>query len=221
MTGLFVSQSSNVLVERSVFTDTGYHGLLTLGTTQHTNLTVTNNYFDGVGITRYWETNAIFSSGARNVLIANNEITRSSGGAMMVLSDEKGKNHDDPDEFVINIEYNYVHDFGVGITNDFGGIKTGSKGPQCDGGTEAWLEERCFAYIRVYNNLVRDGWPYHCCANFLYSDVSSSGNLFENNIVHGSGSVALVHHCGLENESRNNIVHREAQPDNHQVWSPH
>ena len=202
MTGLFVSQSSNVLVERSVFTDTGYHGLLTLGTTEHTNLTVTNNYFDGVGITRYWETNAIFSSGARNVLIANNEITRSSGGAMMVLSDEKGKNHDDPDEFVINIEYNYVHDFGVGITNDFGGIKTGSKGPQCDGGTEAWLEQRCYSYIRVYNNLVRDGWPYLCCANFLYSDVSSSGNLFQNNIMHGSGSVALVHHCGLDNESR-------------------
>ena len=121
----------------------------------------------------------------------------------------------------MNIEYNYVHDYGAGITNDFGGIKTGVKGVNCDAVSEAEMEASCFSYIRVYNNLVRDGWPYHCCANFLYSDVSSSGNLFENNIVHGSGSVALVHHCGLENESRNNIVHREAQPDNHQVWSPH
>ena len=120
---------------------------------------------------------------------------------------------------MVNIEYNYVHDYGAGITNDFGGIKTGVKGVNCDAVPEAEMEAACFSYIRVYNNLVRDGWPYLCCANFLYSDVSSSGNLFQNNILHGSGSVALVHHCGLDNESRNNIVHREAQPDNHQVWS--
>ena len=48
----------------------------------------------------------------------------------------------------------------------------------------------------------RDGWPYYCCAEFLYSDVSAGKNLFEKNILHGSGSGALFHHCGLENEAR-------------------
>ena len=67
MTGLFVSQSSNVLVERSVFTDTGYHGLLTLGGPEYENITITNNYFDGTGITRYWETNALKHVGSRHV----------------------------------------------------------------------------------------------------------------------------------------------------------
>ena len=56
--------------------------------------------------------------------------------------------------------------------------------------------------------------PYYCCGNFLYSDVSSGKTLFENNILYGSGSEALYHHCGLENESRNNIVHREIRPAN-------
>ena len=56
--------------------------------------------------------------------------------------------------------------------------------------------------------------PYYCCGNFLYSDVSSSKTLFENNILYGSGSEALYHHCGLENESKNNIVHRETRPAN-------
>ena len=63
-------------------------------------------------------------------------------------------------------------------------------------------------------SLPRDGWPYYCCAEFLYSDVSAGKNLFEKNILHGSGSGALFHHCGLENESRNNIIHREVRPDN-------
>ena len=56
--------------------------------------------------------------------------------------------------------------------------------------------------------------PYYCCGNFLYSDVSSGKTLFENNILYGSGSEALFHHCGLENESKNNIVHRESRPAN-------
>ena len=39
----------------------------------------------------------------------------------------------------------------------------------------------------------------------------------------GSGSGALYHHCGLENESKNNILHRQSTPSNGQkpvsnVW---
>ena len=52
------------------------------------------------------------------------------------------------------MEYNYIHDFGAGITNDFGGIKTGSIAA-CDGQTEAGLEKNCYTYIKLYNNLLR------------------------------------------------------------------
>ena len=118
-------------------------------------------------------------------------------------------------DWVVNVEYNYIHDFGAGITSDFGGIKTGSVA-NCDAESEAGLERNCFTYIRVYNNLLTNGWPYYCCAEFLYSDVSAGKNLFENNILYGSGSGALFHHCGLENEAKNNIVHRLIRPDNGQ-----
>ena len=117
-------------------------------------------------------------------------------------------------EWNIHVEYNFVHDFGVGVISDFGGIKTGSTSNICDSTTEAGLEESCYTYIRLYNNLVRDGWPYYCCANMLYSDTSSSKNLFENNLLYGSGSGGIYHHCGLENESKNNYFHRVAAPQN-------
>ena len=52
MTGLLVSHSSEVMIERNVFTDIGYHGLLQSGDKEIENITVSNNYFDGSGITR-------------------------------------------------------------------------------------------------------------------------------------------------------------------------
>ena len=61
MTGLLVSQSSEVMIERNVFTDIGYHGLLQSGGEGVENITISNNYLDGSGNTRYWSSNGIFS----------------------------------------------------------------------------------------------------------------------------------------------------------------
>ena len=48
---------------------------------------MTNNYLDGVGITRQWSTFALWSSGGLNVLIGNNEVTRTSGGGIHAQSE--------------------------------------------------------------------------------------------------------------------------------------
>ena len=93
MTGLLVSQSSEVMIERNVFTDIGYHGLLQSGDQEMENITISNNYFDGSGITRYWSTNGIFSQGSRNILISNNEVSRTMGGGVMVKSDSMGSDY--------------------------------------------------------------------------------------------------------------------------------
>ena len=52
-------------------------------------------------------------------------------------------------------------------------------------------DEKCHIYSHVYNNLIRDSHPYHNDGNFLYSDQSSGRNTFENNVMYGSGSMAL------------------------------
>ena len=57
-------------------------------------------------------------------------------------------------DWVVNVEYNDVHDFGAGITSDFGAIKTGST-TYCDNKDEAGLEQNCYNYIRLYNNILR------------------------------------------------------------------
>ena len=56
----------------------------------------------------------------------------------------------DKEDYVMSVEYNYVHSYGAGITNDYGAIKTGSKSKGCDA-----HPENCYTFIRLYNNLAR------------------------------------------------------------------
>ena len=87
MTGLFVASSSEVLVEKNVFTDIGYHGLLFTGKKQYENITIANNYINGAGISRQWSTFGIYVQGSLNVLITNNEVTGTSGGGIKTVGE--------------------------------------------------------------------------------------------------------------------------------------
>ena len=80
----------------------------------------------------------------------------------------------------------------------------------CDNCSPEEYDEYCYVYSHVYNNIIHDGSAYHSGANYLYSDVSSAHNTFENNIMYGTGGMALYHHCGKENIGVNNIVHKTA-----------
>merc|ERR1719505_550453 len=97
--------------------------------------------------------------------------------------------------YVFNIEYNHVHNWGSGIVSDVGA-------------SLSELEQHCYTHAHIFNNWVEGGRAYHRSAAHLYSDTSSSGTIFEKNILRGGGANALKHHCGLDNESKNNIVHR-------------
>ena len=118
---------------------------------------------------------------------------------------EEGKDY--TGGYVFNIEYNHVHDWGSGIVSDFGAIYIGSS-YNCDGASLSELEQHCYTHAHIFNNWVEGGRGYHRSAAHLYSDTSSSGTIFEKNILRGGGANALKHHCGLDNESKNNIVHR-------------
>ena len=69
---------------------------------------------------------------------------------------------------MVTVEYNYIHDFGAGITNDFGGIKTGSVAA-CDGQSEAGLARNCYTYIRLHNNLLRERCPLSQLSTVFFS----------------------------------------------------
>ena len=52
--------------------------------------------------------------------------------------------------------------------------------------------------------------PYHNGGNCMYSDVATSKTHFDSNICYGpwEHGNAFYHHCGIENESTNNVAYR-------------
>jgi len=219
--GLQIRTSTNVVVEQSVFWDIGFHSILA----QTRDVRIANNYFDGCGISRFWATYCIvvlgIGKGKSKIYVVNNEVTNSALGGIMAKNSPHGANvwedkgfhtgviEPTRDDYMIHVEFNHVHDFGEGLLSDFGAIKTGTNFV-CNGAHFTVLDNNCHAYIHVYNNRLHDGQAYHNGANLMYSDASSSRNTFENNIMYGSGSVAMKHHCGVDNVDKNNIVHRTA-----------
>ena len=218
MDAIYISQSKNIHIEENTFYDLGYHGIHMMGDEKNENVLIANNYFDGCGHSRFWQPVCMWIGGNFNISVLNNEVTNTANGGIQAGSgphgadywEDNGVTEPTREDYLIHVEYNYVHDYGQGILSDYGGIKTGSHGGKCIDQPADYLNEFCHTYVHVYNNLIHDGKAYKVGANHLYSDASSSRTTFENNIMYGSGSAALIHHCGVDNISKNNIIHRTA-----------
>ena len=58
--------------------------------------------------------------------------------------------------------------------------------------------------------LVHDVHVYNYGGTLIYTDANGSRNTVENNLLIGAADHGnyLYHHCGLDNISKNNIIHR-------------
>ena len=127
---------------------------------------------------------------------------------------------------MVKIRYNKVYNFGLGILNDFGGIYTGPGAVGCTGGSiQNIVNKKCYNYKHIYNNLVYGADSYHSGGNLIYTDETGSKNLIENNVLLGApgkGGSYIYHHCGMDNEARNNIIYRNEAPPSgaaNTMWS--
>ena len=80
----------------------------------------------------------------------------------------------------------------------------------CKGLSMSQLRKSCYTYNHVYNNLIHDVEAYNNGGQHIYTDDASCKNTLENNLLVGAPSKGsyLYHHCGLDNISKNNIIHR-------------
>ena len=110
------------------------------------------------------------------------------------------------EDFLHHTEFNHVHDWG-GILSDYGAIYAGPSGT-CDDQPLSTLEKSCYMYNHIYNNYIHDGKSFNDKPVMIYTDASASKNLVENNLLVGDAGIWITHHCGVENESKNNIIHK-------------
>merc|ERR1719187_1754927 len=177
---------------------------------------VDNNGFAGCGISRYWQPACVWVDGEKNITVSHNDITHvSNHGIRVTGATSKEANNGD---FIFHIEFNHVHKYGSTISSDYGAIYIGG-GDVCGWGDEGLMVEQCYTHTHIYNNWLETGWVYENGPAGLYSDAAGCGTVFENNILRGQGSGALLHHCGLDNESKNNIVHRNGVNSFDHIWA--
>ena len=137
MTGLYGTDSRNVQVTKSIFTDMGFHGIQFHYKNDgdelegQMDITIDNNMFDGCGMNNFWQPACVKVGGYYNIAVRNNEITNVPYNAVRVAGlmphgadywEDINVNHPRREDYVFHVEFNYIHDYGLGMLNDMGAI---------------------------------------------------------------------------------------------------
>ena len=233
--GIFIADSENYRIQNNVFHDIGFNGIYIKYTPgkKGKNVMIHKNTFDGMGMSNLYSPVCILVAGEKSIEVSNNDCRNNPWTGIHVKGPmENGPNFNG---YAFEIRNNRLDKLGQGILNDFGAIKVTAGPPsgskvEHDGCvlapgvnqrfftdyacTADFLRKHQFSYAHIYKNLIMEAKPYHNGGNCMYSDVTTSKTHFDGNICYGPwkhGS-AFYHHCGIENESTNNIAHRRA-PD--------
>ena len=179
------------------------------------NLLIQGNFIDGCGYTNYITPYCIFVGGRQGIKVLSNDVMNSALGLIMI----KGFSHGTvrSKNFVqFVVKYNRADNFGQGQLSDYAAIKTGVPScravcPTCKPYDDANKQRsECSVYARVSNNIILNGQGWHHGGTaYLYSDAASCRTTFEKNILYGSKAyLPIIHNCGIDNLSTNNILHK-------------
>lgn len=138
--------------------------------------------------------------GERNVTVSHNTIGHVPYAGIMVGWQTVTKHTQR--STIFDISYNHVHDYGLGILSDFGGIYLSSKNNLCF--QEA--PDTCHLPTHVYHNFIHRGSRYNYGAHGIYMDEQVSGVLMEQNLIVDVADQGVYFHCGSDNAARSNIV---------------
>lgn len=214
---------SGILVEAGVvgltldglqITDVGGNGisamLLDGAPNNITDMVISNCTVRNVGFVYLGQPGGIVVSGV-SVSVLHNEVSDVPYGAI-----QAGWQHGTvqpavrPEQDTFTIAYNYVHDFGLGVLSDFGGIYVSAWA-----GDDCWTRDppTCYTPTQVHHNLVTSGRHYAggYGSNAGYMDEGVGGVLWHHNVFSDVGNVNLYFHCGTNNSAWNNVFYAAQQ----------
>ena len=214
--GVLVGQDfSGVALLDSAAEQLGADGFATMSAKNVSDLTVNNSFFNSTARVIMGQPGAIRLKGEARLVATHNTIgfqpyagimlgwqdglTRSASAARVAAHDE-----------LFTVTHNVVHDFGLGILSDFGGIYF-SAGANCiSGGSTRAAEPTCWLPSTVEYNAVRNATSFDYGGSGIYMDEQASGVSMERNVLWNTADSSVYFHCGADNSFVNNVCGRAA-----------
>ena len=127
---------------RSLFTDTGFHGVVFSYSddgdgdfeNDQRDVTVDNNVFDGCAMSSFWSPGCVWVGGYDNMTVRNNDFTDAPFTPVNVKGymprggsywEDNGVVEPTREDYVYHVEFNHIYQYGQGILNDMGAVHAG------------------------------------------------------------------------------------------------
>ncbi|CAK8674854.1 uncharacterized protein LOC143469724 [Clavelina lepadiformis] len=213
-TAIYVHACTDVNITESIFTDIGYFAIGAKfdddfdNPMANKNINIHRNTFQRCGVVNMFQPACIIAQGIENIKVTNNDIGFSPyAGIRIGWQATFHWSYVETDKYVFYVERNHVHDFGLGLLNDFAGIYLSSN-PEC---SEATLSlATCYLHAYVSRNVIHKTIPYNYGGKGVYGDTAASGLVVTENWLYDLSEAAVNFHCGRYNYALNNMIHQVA-----------
>eukprot|EP00117_Sycon_ciliatum_P013069 scpid40829/ scgid13886/ len=204
--GIFIGQSSSrVTVDSCRTADCGGDGISM--DEKSTDIMISNNIVNTSGFIYMMQPTGIRVQGQRNITVEHNEVWNVPYAAIMIGWQDgyPWVAHGSPGHYVFTAQHNHVHDYGLGILNDFGGVYVSAQ-VSCWQLPPSETRPSCNMATRVEQNIMHGAECYQYGADGFYSDEDAAGVDVVSNLIYDVASAGIYFHCGVNLTSVNNFV---------------
>ncbi|XP_065832900.1 uncharacterized protein [Oscarella lobularis] len=196
-----LGKSSDVQIDSCRVSDVGGDGISTATSTS--NILVNNSIVDSVGFYFLQQPAGIRVQGMDNITVQYNEVAHVPyGGILVGWQPGFGPDRQPDKNPVFIIRYNHVHDHGMGILSDYGGIYVSA-------GVDCWqppIKASCNMATLIHQNIIHEAHCFNYGGDGIYTDEAAGGVIVQYNLVFDVDATGVYFHCGMGNEASNNFL---------------
>ena len=111
-----------------------------------------------------------------------------------------------PNHYVFKIRYNYLHHYGLGILNDFGGVYVSADNACWQSPSTDPQRPSCNMATLVQQNVIHDAECFNYGGDGIYTDANAEGVDVASNLVYDVNAAGLSFHCGVNLTATNNYI---------------
>ena len=195
----------------SAATGLGADGFAIMSSTNVSDVLVNNSFFNSTAWIILGQPGAVRLKGEAQIVATHNTIGFHPYAGLMLgwqdgLTRSASAKRVKSGDMIFTATHNLIHDFGLGILSDFGGIYLSAGSTCIFGGSTKANEPTCWLPSKIAFNEVRRSDHFDYGGSGIYMDEQVSGIDIESNVFFELEDSGVYFHCGADNTFANNIV---------------